>query len=390
LTCDTGHLNTIRHKQTHTTIEPYFEGEKEVADYFEIDFLDVESKKSGDAIPLRYEIGGRTHIHVVDAGYQSTGDSVVRHINKHYGNPSFIDHVVATHHDGDHAGGLRTILETYDVGALWMLRPWLYAGEIIDRFRRYNNAENLARNLRNAFPNFAALEDIANAKAIPILEPFQGATIGAFTVLAPSRQRFLDLVVESERTPDIFEEISRATDAGLGIFGEIMVRALQLVNADWGVEKFSSEATSTENCMSVVQYAKLSGKTILLTADVDVEGLDEAAAYAPFVGLHLPGIDRFQVPHHGSRRNVSTASLNKWLGPILPSQLPEGSERWTAIISSAKEDVHHPRKAVQRAIIHRGGSIAQTEGQAICTSMNAPDRGWVAVRRVPYPTEQED
>lgn len=362
-----------------------------MADYFEIDFLGVESKKSGDAIPLRYKIGGTTYIHVVDAGYQSTGASVVEHINKHYANPPFIDHVVATHHDGDHAGGLRTVLESYQVGALWMLRPWLYAGEIIDRFQRYSNAENLAKKLREVFPNFAALEDIAIERGIPILEPLQGANIGAFTVLAPSRQRFLDLVVESERTPDIFEEAARAADAVRDIWGELVARAPQLVSAGWGVEKFSSDATSTENRMSVVQYANLCGKKILLTADVDVEGLEEAAAYAPWVGLQLPGIDRFQVPHHGSRRNVSTAVLNTWLGPILPAQLPEGSETWTALISSAKEDSHHPRKSVQRAMIHRGGRIVQTEGVGIRTSFNAPNRdGWSAAPRVPYPTEQEN
>lgn len=362
-----------------------------MSDYFEIDFLDVESKKSGDAIPLRYRLGANTFIHVVDGGYQSTGASVVEHINKYYDNPPFIDHVVATHHDGDHAGGLRTVLETYEVGALWMLRPWLYAGELIERFQRYTNSENLATKLREAFPNFAALEDIANAKGIPILEPLQGATIGAFTVLAPSRQRFLDLVVESERTPDFFEEASFAADAVRDFLGELVVKALQMVNADWGVEKFSSEATSTENRMSVVQYANLCGKKILLTADVDVEGLQEAADYAPWVGLYLPGVDRFQVPHHGSRRNVSTDILNTWLGPILPAQLPQGQETWTAIISSAKEDTHHPRKSVQRAMIHRGGRITQTEGTSVRTSSNAPNReGWVSTPLIPYPTEQED
>ena len=29
-------------------------------DYFEIDFLDVDAKESGDAIPLRYKIGDVT------------------------------------------------------------------------------------------------------------------------------------------------------------------------------------------------------------------------------------------------------------------------------------------------------------------------------------------
>jgi hypothetical protein len=40
-----------------------------------------------------------------------------------------------------------------------------------------------------------------------------------------------------------------------------------LVKAAWGVETFSPEETSAENEMSVVQYALLSGKRMLLTAN---------------------------------------------------------------------------------------------------------------------------
>lgn len=46
-----------------------------MADYFEIDFLGVETKKSGDAIALRYERNGATYIHVVDGGYATTGET---------------------------------------------------------------------------------------------------------------------------------------------------------------------------------------------------------------------------------------------------------------------------------------------------------------------------
>lgn len=37
-----------------------------MADFFEIDFLGVETKKSGDAIAIRYEQEGNRTIHVVD------------------------------------------------------------------------------------------------------------------------------------------------------------------------------------------------------------------------------------------------------------------------------------------------------------------------------------
>ena len=117
--------------------------------------------------------------------------------------------------------------------------------------------------------------------------------------------------------------------------------------------------------MSVVQFARLCETRILLTGDVGRRGLAEAAAYAPSAGLALPGIDRIQVPHHGSRRNVSTELLDRWLGKRLPSPLPEGSDAFQAFVSSAKEDEDHPRKSVVRAFIHRGGQVYATEGSSL-------------------------
>jgi beta-lactamase superfamily II metal-dependent hydrolase len=361
-----------------------------VADFFEIDFLDVESDKSGDAIAVRYEIGGETAIHVVDGGFQDTGDTLVAHIRKYYGSPKRVHHVVATHPDGDHAGGLRKVLEEFEIGALWMLRPWLYAGEIIDRFENFTSVENLKKRLKEIYPNIAALEEIALEKKIPIHEPFQGASIGAFTVMAPTKKRYLDLVVSSEKTPEAAEAAKGARQVIAALLEKAAAKVAALVKAAWGAEVFSPEETSAENEMSVVQYALLCGKRVQLTADAGRSGLAEAADYAPHAGLALPGIDRFQVPHHGSRRNVSTAVLDQWLGPRLEERSAKGNGTFSGIISSAKKDEDHPRKAVVRAIIHRGGKVFTTEGKTLHSYMNAPDRGWSTATPLDYPEEQEE
>jgi len=363
-----------------------------MSDFFEIDFLDVESKKSGDAIAMRYCISGVTTIHVTDGGYQATGESLAKHILKHYGSPTHIDHVVATHPDGDHAGGLRYILENFTVGTLWMHRPWIYADELIDRFSRFTNVENLKKRLKEIYPNISALEDIALERGIRMREPFQGACIGAFTVLTPTKARYLDLVVESEKTPEAVVTKSADSDRSLSALFDAVANGVKtFVRALWGAETFSPEETSAENEMSVVQYACINNRKILLTGDTGREGLKEAAAYAPHVGLQLPGIDRFQVPHHGSRRNVSTETLDTWLGRRLAVPVQEGQERFTAIVSSAKADEDHPRRAVLRAMIHRGAKVVTTEGQGIRTSDGAPDReGWVPAKSVPYPEDQEE
>lgn len=339
-----------------------------MADFFEIDFLGVETKKSGDAIAIRYEQAGTTTIHVVDAGYTASGESLRDLINKYYGNPGFINRVIATHNDGDHSRGLVAILESFEVGELWMLRPWEYAEELIDQFTTYSSVAHLRGELRRAYANLAALEDIALKKGIPIYEPFQGAQIGAFRVMAPTRERFLKLVLTSNKTPPSVIE-SSALDQLLKTLTEKAKTVVALFQAAWGSEAFPAEDTSDENEMSVVQYAELNGQKILLTADTGRGGLREVIEYAPYVGLALPGIDKFQVPHHGGRRNVNSDLLDAIVGPILPA--PQQTGHFQAYISSAKEDEDHPRKVVQRALIHRGANLHMTEGRNIRTSGGA-------------------
>lgn len=365
-----------------------------MTDFFEIDFLEVGTKRSGDAIVARYRQAGTTTIHVTDGGYQDTGPVLAAHIRKYYNNPLYIDHVVVTHPDGDHASGICTILDEFTIGALWMLRPWQYANELIPRFSRFTSVENLKRRLHEIYPFISAVEERALKKGIPIFEPFQGTTIGAFSVLAPTKARYLDLVVESDKTPD---SVAKANEDRLlalgGLAAEILRKSINLIRAGWGAETFPPEETSAENDMSVVQYARLCDNKILLTGDAGRGGLTEAADFGESIGLILPGIDRFQVPHHGSRRNVSSELLDRWLGEKLAKPLPEGEARFTAIVSASQDDPDHPRKAVVRALVHRGARVVSTDdGRGTKrTSYNAPEReGWTAAKPLPYPEDQEE
>jgi len=355
-----------------------------MADYYEIDFLPVHTSKSGDAIALRYQVGSNWYVHVVDGGYTSTAPALSSHVRTFFGT-THINCMVVTHPDKDHAEGLAPILEEFTVDQLWMLRPWSYAQELLPHFARYTSALSLANRLRDEYPYITELETIAVRKGIPIFEPFQGARIGAFTVLAPSRARYLQLVIDSEKTP----QQSAGSTGILAEFMKLATPVVAFIKAGWGSEKFSMEETSTENEMSIVQYALLSDDKIVLTGDAGRAALTEAADYAPLAGLLLPGVKRFQVPHHGGRRNVSTELLDRWLGPRLPQVLPEGSELFTAMISSAKEDTDHPRKAVLRALRHRGAFVATTEEAAFTIYKNI-NRGWGPLKNVPYPDEQED
>lgn len=354
-----------------------------MADYHQIDFLKVGDKKSGDAICIRYELNGTTRIHVVDGGYKETGAEVVTHLQKHFGMTD-VDHVVATHPDGDHASGLQVVLEECRVGALWMNRPWVHAEELLPRFSRYTNADNLRTELRNVFPYLAALEELATDSGVPIYEAFQGARIGEFTVLGPTKERFLDCVVECERTPTPVKTEASAVDAAFSA----LMEAARSVAGEWGIEVFPADDTTPRNAMSVVQTAELDGIRTVLTADAGRAGLTEAADFAEALGISLPITGRMQVPHHGSRHNVDSETLDRWLGSKVPRGTPTTS---TAIASAAKNDDEHPRKVVVRAFMHRGARVLTTKDAGICSFGGAaPDRGWGPATPVTYPTDYEE
>lgn len=358
-----------------------------MTDFFEIDFLAVEAKKSGDAITIRYSINGQETIHVVDGGFESTGDSIITHLKRYYGQASNvnIDRVVVTHQDLDHTMGLRTVLKECQVRELWMLRPWEYSDELIGKFKRWKNSDNLSRHLQNQYKNILALEKIAMEKNIPIYEPFQGKHIGEFLVVAPSKERYLELLLESDKTPEKTPEIvieSFVVDS--------LTTSRDAIKFAWGDENLSKEPTSVENEMSIVQYVSLNKQNILLTGDAGVGTLTEAVEYLKRINNgQLPTIHRFQVPHHGSRRNLSSELLDELFGEKL--SFPSHKDRFTAIISSAKKDTKHPRKAVIRALKHRGAKVIATEGKSIRTHSNAPPRqGWSPVIPLEYPDDQEE
>jgi beta-lactamase superfamily II metal-dependent hydrolase len=356
-----------------------------MADFIEVDFLGVETAKSGDAIAIRYSIGAHTWVHVVDGGYLDTGEQLVKHLAQFY-STAYVDNVVLTHPDADHANGLRKVLEGCTVGALWMNRPWLYADEIIHRFANYNSVEALQRKLKETYHATATLEALAMEKGVPIHPAFQGARIGHFTVMTPSKERYLDLIVESDRTPEAVKERS---SLGLGAMFDHAFRAVtNLVKAAWGEEYFPTDGTSAENEMSIVQFIEVNGYRVLLTGDTGRDGLTEAANYAPYLGLQLPGIWAFQVPHHGGRHNVNTEVLDRWLGERLPF-LPE-STTWNAICSSAKADEDHPRNSVVRAMLHRGAHFSATEGKNVRIANGIAREGWTSIPQTAYPETQED
>ncbi|UFW82091.1 hypothetical protein [Rhizobium sp. SU303] len=147
---------------------------------YEIDFLSV-GDSNGDAICIRYGTPGLGYnIHITDGGYADTGQRIIDHVNQYYGRGARIANVVLSHQDGDHIAGLIPVVRHFDVGAVWMNRPWLYAAEILHAFHSNCTIGGLRKAIRDAYPLLVELEEAALAKGIPVYESFAGSWIGSF------------------------------------------------------------------------------------------------------------------------------------------------------------------------------------------------------------------
>lgn len=353
---------------------------------YEIDFLRA-GDSNGDAIVVRW---GDTkdspfYINIVDGGFTDTGDQIISHVEQYYAKAANIANVVLSHADNDHACGLIKVLEHegFTIHTLWMNRPWDYVDEVLDKFHGAYTREGLIKRMREMHPYLVEMEKIAAKRGIQIRAPLQGAQIGAFQVLAPSRERYIRLIPDLDKTPTAY----RSDAAGLGtIFGSALRNIVEKIKERLDLETLDDNppSTSASNETSVVQMATFGTKRILLTADVGPEGLNEAADYAEQNSLGLqPTL--IQIPHHGSRRNVTPAVLNRWLG-LYPFQ-----GRGNAVASVGKNEDIYPRKKVANAFTRRGYTVYATHQSWINFHCDYDRRaGVVDASTIPFSSDVED
>jgi hypothetical protein len=226
------------------------------------------------------------------------------------------------------------------------------------------------------------LEVIARRRGVPMEEPFAGKAIGPFQVLSPSDDWYVHTLVPAfEKSPDVTTNRPLGPlPASTGIIGALALAPTALGRGlveNWFFETLRDDVTTTaENESSVVLYGNFGGHGVLLTGDAGVHALHRAAAIAECSGTDLRGTLRFvQIPHHGSRHNVSTAALDRLLGPRQGfTGLPPDR---VAYASAGKNSKSHPRQAVMNAFWRRGFQPFSTRGTALRYSYQMPPRpGW--------------
>ncbi|MEP7297869.1 MAG: MBL fold metallo-hydrolase [Burkholderiales bacterium] len=327
-----------------------------------------DASRAGDCIVIRYGGEEDYRLMVVDGGNADSGKALVAHLKAQFGTDVRLEHVVLTHHDNDHASGLRELMTSdIPVAHLWMHIPWFLSVEAKHLFQRKDWSDDaLQRTIKGEFSILSEIVDAASTKT-KLHYAFQGTAIGPFTVLSPARNAYLHLMPQFERTPAPDQDTIEA--AGLWIAkASILQRIVNLARTTvqsltretWSNEQLRDGAiTSASNESSVVLYGDFGTERVLLTGDAGVRGLTWAADYANAVGFPLGAFTFVQVPHHGSRSNIGPTILSRLVGPIQQ----EGTRRFAAFVSAPKDDAKHPRVIVKNAFIRRGGNVVVTAGR---------------------------
>ena len=316
---------------------------------YDVDFMAVgDGSRSGDAIAVRW---GNLHgargdqvVAIIDGGFTATGETLVAHVEQHYGTDT-VDVVVSTHPDDDHTNGLYAVLEKMRVGCLVMHQPWKHTDDIARLFKDGRvTDQSVGEHLRRSLDSARGLERLAEKKGIKIVEPFQGVGgyDGALQVLGPTEKYYESLLPLFRGTPEPRSLLAKAADA--------LVEMAKRAAENWHLETLSDDGeTSAENNSSaivLISPPSLSDKRLLFTGDAGAPALSIAADQLDTLGIASTNLRFVQVPHHGSRRNVGPTILTRLLGP---KRATDAAER-TAFVSAAPGGApKHPNKKVTNA-----------------------------------------
>ena len=360
---------------------------------YEIDFIATkENKGNADAICFRYEKDSKFINVVYDGGSKVLANKLIEHLEEFYFKNDYypkIHYLICSHPDQDHASGLIEVIEKFEIGKIIMNIPWNYIDDIWDNINdRRISKESLEKRLKDDYPYVAEIEKLAKEKGIEIIEGFEDKQINEnLKILSPSKEFFIELLKKSKKTKYLDE-----SDYKSNIYTEsaknILSKFTNWIKELWGKDSLKEDVeTSEENEMSIVLLGDMEENKFLLTGDVGLKGLEKAIEKGNKIGIPLTEVNFYQIPHHGSRHNLSPSIMNKMVGNIVS----EGIKLKKVAYASVAYESDYPRKAVVNAFIRRGVQVYKTDGYTITYSHLTSERaGWSSISELSFNEKVED
>lgn len=333
---------------------------------FVIDFLYVGD---GDAIIIwARNPNDADYVFFLDGGNAGNGDKVVAHykewIKPHLQERRAIG-FINSHPHADHINGLIEIIET--LGDELSFAIYNDPVECITEEHKNRIYKSYVKNedpdITHLYETFEQVEKLNNLCSKFNLKRYNAYREnvnffnGVFRLLSPSKDFYVNMVqyftdVDFLKTVDYTKKFTAVNEV------EEDTKPCAIVD--------EKNDASPENLTStVIQLTDSSGVKYILTGDAGVDAFD----YMDGEGFDNTNIRFVQLPHHGSRRNIST----KWISKFNPSYF----------LASAEGNSKHPRRAVINCIKRnlpncKVYSTHTSKNTLSCTTNRAvfPNRNW--------------
>jgi beta-lactamase superfamily II metal-dependent hydrolase len=313
---------------------------------FEIFFQNLGN---ADSIFVRHWTDGVPTNILIDGGWSSSADQVEEFLSdraKESG-VSTIHHLVCSHSDDDHAGGLVEIVEreNFDIEQAWVHDTRAAHAVITPERTFYMEKSGANRTLSTIKKSEATRHALLNAlddQGIGNVSPFTGQWIGPMLLLGPTPEFFdaqFSKLVDAEFIKEMEARLSkRAADKITELFesDEYLNKMAAKEDQD---KPLGGDPTSPQNEVSTVialPWTQDEKRYIyLFTGDVGRAGLGDVISRE---NEHLKGLAWMQVPHHGSRRSMTPEIINH-LAPRKSFISCEGSRKHPSnkLVNALKE-----------------------------------------------------
>lgn len=297
----------------------------------EIDILPASTEKSGgDSILIRigkfdYDLQrNQQTVVLIDSGYAENADRIHKYLTDHYGT-STIDCLVITHPDMDHISGLAKLLEDghVEIKNSFIHDPWNHARTV---FQQTEDGRRSVKSIGNKFEEtLSVLSDVLEHLDDVNCEPFSCCRLidGLnLYIIGPSQDYYTEL---------LYKFPGMEGDTG---YSSTEIYHNTLVPYSPHLSHFlDNPQTSPKNNSSVILLLHDSNNKpiALFTGDAGVEAISAALDCADEYGLSYKNVDLFQIPHHGSIKNINQSIIDRI-----------SSKR--AFVSAPPKKLEHPAK----------------------------------------------
>jgi beta-lactamase superfamily II metal-dependent hydrolase len=316
--------------------------------------IDMLSVGNADAIIVWLkDQNNNNYVVLIDGGNKCDGKKVIDHLESYILKPEASgktapDLIVSSHHDKDHIGGLIEVVNYYgsSIGEVWVNNPADYMGNLA-----YSHLKESFKNKSINKQYQVILESLTNLdEFISVVDRFKiqrndalaGRNVhnGIISVLGPSLKFYKSLLPGMDGLEKFVTQ--EANWAYNSIFVEPMINESLEEQSPCPIVDEENETSATNNSSVILQITARNADKYLFTGDAGVLALEDVETRNSLERIFL-----LQVPHHGSRRNLSSR--------LIQTMSPQ-----TCYIS-AEGTIKHPRRALVNCLKRHGAKVYCTK-----------------------------